>query len=80
MYFQNYTLTHKVPFTIYADFETFVVSIDTSIPDPKTPHTTKTAKHILSGIFYVIINSGGEPINLYVVYSSPDVINTFLNY
>lgn len=59
MYFKNYTITHKIPFTNYADFlSSFFVSIDTSNENPEKSHTTNTTKHIPFG--HVIINSNGE--------------------
>lgn len=63
---------------IYADFEAFVVSIDTVSPDPSMSYTTNTVKLITTGFCYVIVNSYAKSIEPPVVYSSSNVIDTFL--
>ena len=39
----------KVPFMMYADFESILMPIQGQGPNPNQPHTTKVNKHIPSG-------------------------------
>lgn len=77
-YFKNYTLSNKVPFTIYADFESFLEPIHTCDFNPSTSHSNNVAKHVPSGFCYVIINRKGKAIKPPVVYNKDNVVDTFL--
>ena len=43
--FKNYHRGEKVPFIIYADFESLIKSIESSNPNPESSYTNKYQKH-----------------------------------
>jgi Rho termination factor, N-terminal domain len=55
--FQNYNRSMRVPFVVYADFESFIKPIDTCQPDPSKPYTNKFQKHEPSSICYKIVTA-----------------------
>ncbi|XP_069109117.1 uncharacterized protein [Argopecten irradians] len=67
----------KVPFVIYADFESFVRPISTCEPDPKTSSTTRYQKHEPSGFSYMVKCSSDELSKPAQVYRGPDVVDNF---
>ncbi len=46
--FKNYERLHEVPFTVYADFESFIKPLETEEKDPSKSFTTKYQSHIPS--------------------------------
>ena len=52
--FKNYNRSMRVPFVVYADFESIIKSIDTCQPDPRTSYTKPYQKHIPSSFCYYI--------------------------
>ena len=52
--FQNYHRQMKVPYVIYADFESIIVKHGTCIPPPERSSTTKTEVHKPSGFSLVV--------------------------
>src|SRR5688572_7004230 len=52
--FKNYYRKMRVPFIIYADFESFIKPIDTCQPNPTTSYTNKYQKHVPSSFCYYI--------------------------
>ncbi len=52
--FKNYEHLHEVPFTVYADFESFVKPLKVEEKDSSKSFTTKYQSHIPSGFCYVI--------------------------
>src|SRR5688572_17219211 len=52
--FKNYYRKMRVPFVVYADFESFIKPIDTCQPDPNTSYTNKYQKHVPSSFCYYI--------------------------
>ncbi len=52
--FRNYERIHDVPFSITADFESFVEPIQLAENDPSKSSTTKYQNHVLSGFCYTI--------------------------
>ena len=44
----------RVPFVVYADFESFIKPIDTCQPNPNTSYTNKYQKHVPSSFCYFI--------------------------
>ena len=53
--FINYNRSMRVPFAVYADFESFIKPIDTCQPDPRGSYTNKFQKHEASSICYKIV-------------------------
>ncbi|XP_075232286.1 uncharacterized protein LOC142330725 [Lycorma delicatula] len=68
MKFRDYSSTLRVPYTVYADFESFVHPMDTATPKPNTSFTDKVAHHLPSGYAYVIVDEEGEICEGPVVY------------
>jgi hypothetical protein len=66
MKFENFEKTLKVPFTIYADFESFVTPLHTCHPQtvdeslrPLT-YNHPVSRHVASGFSFVVINEQGN--------------------
>src|ERR1043165_4360504 len=68
--FKNYNRAMRVPFVVYADFESFIKPIDTCQPDPNTSYTNKYQKHVPSSFCYYIKCFDDD------VYSRPPVTFT----
>jgi len=67
----------KVPFVIYADFESFVQPIDSCQPKPDQSYTTKYQKHEACGFSYVVKCTHDELSKPARVYRGPAVVETF---
>jgi len=52
--FKNHNRSMRVPFVVYADFESFIKPIDTCQPDPSKSYTKQYQKHIPSSFCYYI--------------------------
>jgi hypothetical protein len=52
--FKNYNRSMRVPFIVYADFESFIKPIDTCQPDPSMSYTKQYQKHTPSSFCYHI--------------------------
>ena len=53
--FKNWNRMMKVPFVIYADFEAFLVNMDSCEPDNRSSFTEKYQKHQPCGFCYKIV-------------------------
>ncbi|XP_065654868.1 uncharacterized protein LOC136081480 [Hydra vulgaris] len=54
MQFTNHNKSMRVPFVVYADFESFIKPIDTCEPNPNDSYTKQYQKHIPSSFCYYI--------------------------
>ncbi|XP_065665727.1 uncharacterized protein LOC136087148 [Hydra vulgaris] len=54
MYFKQHYKSMRVPFVIYADFESFIKPINTCTPNPNESYTKQYQKHIPSSFCYHI--------------------------
>ena len=52
--FKNYHRLEKVPFLVYADFESFIKPLDTRVPNPEGSYTSQYQKHEPSSFCYHI--------------------------
>ena len=52
--FENYNRSMRVPFIVYADFESFIKPIDTCEPNPENSYTKQYQKHTPSSFCYYI--------------------------
>ena len=52
--FKNYNRSMRVPFIVYADFESFIKPIDTCGPNPENSYTKQYQKHTPSSFCYYI--------------------------
>ena len=55
--FKNFLHSEKAPFTIYADFESLIKSMDNCDPDPNKSYTKKYQKHEPTSFSYYINSS-----------------------
>src|SRR5271157_5394427 len=52
--FENYNRSMRVPFIVYADFESFIKPIDSCRPNPRESYTNKYQKHTPSSFCYYV--------------------------
>ena len=52
--FENYHRSEKVPFVVYADFESYIKLLDTCEPNPEDSYTKQYQKHEPSSFCYYI--------------------------
>ena len=52
--FKNYNRSMRVPFIVYADFESFIKPVSTCQPDPYVSYTNKYQKHMPSSFSYYV--------------------------
>jgi hypothetical protein len=80
--FQNHHRVMRVPFVIYADFETFNVKIDTCQPNANKSYTQKIMKQVPSSFcFYAVSSVTGEKFEpvIYTAQSDDDDIGAMFN-
>ena len=65
--FQNFNRSMRVPFVVYADFESLIKPLDTCEPNPENSHKKKYQEHKPSSFFYYVKCFDNE------VYSQPPV-------
>ena len=70
--FKEYEKTLKVPFTIYADFETVNVKLHTCAPNPKFAFTTSAVKLEVCGFAYKVVCEDSRYTKQTVVYRGPN--------
>ena len=80
--FQNYNRSMRVPFAVYADFESLIKPIDTCQPDPSKSYTNKYQKHVLSSFCYKIVTTDnsykGDLVSFTAANESDDVAQIFM--
>jgi len=80
--FKNYNRSMRMPFVVYADFESLVKPIDTCQPDPTKSYTNKYQKHTPSSFCYKIVSSDNINQDL-VIYTAKndddDVAQQFID-
>ena len=69
----------KVPWVIYADFESIVEKIHDCKPDPSGSSTTKTEMHTPCGFSFMAVRSDGETMGPFV-YRGENTVKGFLYY
>ena len=78
LYFKDYHKQLKVPFAIYADFESLTAKIDSVQPSPEKSSTEKYQHHQPCGFSYIIVSQ----VDIYskppVVYRGEDAVDKFL--
>ena len=78
LYFKDYHKQLKVPFTIYADFESLTVKIDSAQPNPEKSSTEKYQHHQHCGFSYIVISDNENYSKRPVVYRGEDAVDKFL--
>ena len=76
--FKDFQKQLRVPFVIYADFESLTTKIQSSSPDPSKSSTEKLQKHRACGFAYVIVSPKPEYCKPPVVYCGADAVDKFL--
>ena len=82
--FKNYNRSMRVPFIVYADFESFIKPIDTCEPNPKNSYTKQYQKHTPSSFCYYIKCFDDEvyyqnPVTYTASTENEDVAQIFVN-
>ena len=82
--FKNYNRSMRVPFIVYADFESFIKPIDTCEPNPKNSYTKQYQKHTPSSFCYYIKCFDDEvyyqnPVTYTATTENEDVAQIFVN-
>ena len=69
----------KVPYIIYADFESFQIPISGCQNDPDSSFTEKSTHHVPSSFAYKVVGPNHELSKKPVVYRGPDVAEKFVD-
>ena len=82
--FKNYNRSMRVPFIVYADFESFIKPIDTCEPNPENSYTKQYQKHTPSSFCYYIKCFDDEvyyqnPVTYTASTKNEDVAQIFVN-
>ena len=82
--FKNYNRSMRVPFIVYADFESFIKPIDTCGPNPENSYTKQYQKHTPSSFCYYIKCFDDEvysqnPVTYTASTGNEDVAQIFVN-
>ncbi|GFQ85029.1 uncharacterized protein TNCT_74981 [Trichonephila clavata] len=76
--FENFKFNLPVPYTIYANFESLIVKINSSTPVSERSFTMPIANHIPCGYTYVVIGPDGSFKKPPVVYRGENAVDHFL--
>lgn len=76
--FENYNKQLKVPFVVYADFESILKPIDTVEPNPQKKFTIKTCEHEPHSFAYYIKCSYDDKLSKFQTYRGPDAAAIFM--
>lgn len=76
--FESYHKKLKIPFVIYADFESFLRPIYSCSNNPSTSHTENVQKHDVYSFGYYIKCSYDDSISKYVSYTGNDCEDVFI--
>lgn len=70
----------KVPFVVYADFESILERHYGCQPDPNKSSTIKLAKHVPSGFTYKVVGVSPETTENHVTYRGEDAVEKFMDH
>lgn len=76
--FQNYERQLKVPFVVYADFESILKPIATCMPEKTCPYTVETYAHEPYSFAYLIKCSFDDSLTKFVTYSGDNAGKEFV--
>ena len=76
--FKDYHKKLKVPFAIYADFESFTTKIDSAPQDPTISSTEKHQLHQPCGFSYMVVSEVEKYSKAPVVYCGSDSVDKFI--
>lgn len=76
--FENYHKQLKVPFVVYADFETIIKPLALAEPDPQKPFTIATCEHQPYSFAYLIKCSYDDNLSKFQTYRGENVPTVFM--
>lgn len=78
--FDNYQKQVKVPFVIYADFETLLKPLDTGNQEqnPNIPFTVTTCEHVPYSFAYYLKCSFDDNLSKFEIYRGEDAVDVFI--
>ncbi|KAK3747985.1 hypothetical protein QZH41_003960 [Actinostola sp. cb2023] len=76
--FKDFHKQLRVPFAIYADFESLTTKIESASPDPTKSSTEKYQHHQACGFAYVIVSERPDYCKAPVLYRGEDAVDEFL--
>ena len=79
LYYKDVRKQLKVPFIIYADFESFQIPISGCENDPASSFTEKSTHHVPSSFAYKVVGLNHELSKKPVVYRGPGVAEKFVD-
>lgn len=77
--FENLEKQLKVPFVVFADFESILTPISTCEPNPEHSYTYQTSRHEAYSCAYYIKCSYNEEKSKFMQYRGKDAVQIFLN-
>ena len=80
LYFMDVQKQLKVPFVIYADFESYLVKCDQQPLNPSISFTQKTQERKPSGFCYTVVSEVENYDTPPIVYRGEDAVDTFLDH
>ena len=78
LFYKDYHKQLKVPFAIYADFESLTTKIDSTQPNPEKSFTEKYQHHQPCGFSYIVVSDYDKYSKPPVVYRGEDAVDKFL--
>jgi hypothetical protein len=78
LYYKDIRKQLKVPYVIYADFESLLIPIEGCENDPEISSTIKTTKHIPCGFAYKVVRLTSSTSQQPVVYRGLDAADKFM--
>ncbi|XP_028417042.1 uncharacterized protein LOC114541307 [Dendronephthya gigantea] len=78
LFFKDYHKQLKVPFAIYADFESLTTKINSVKPNPEKSSTEKYQHHQPCGFSYIVVSDHEKYSKPPVVYRGEDAVDKFL--
>jgi hypothetical protein len=78
LYYKDIRKQLKVPYVIYADFESLLIPIEGCENDPEISSTIKTTKHIPCGFAYKVVRLTSSTSQQPVVYRGLDAADKFV--
>jgi hypothetical protein len=77
-HFKNFFMQMRVPFVIYADFESFIVKTKNCENTPLKSHETILSHHIPCGYAYIVVDQNGKTFKGPVIYRGDNAVTHFL--
>ena len=76
--FKNYTRKTKLPFVIYADFESILIAENNAKESPDESHKNRYQNHVCYGFDYKLVCVDDEFCKCFRSYLGQDVVHKFI--